>query len=297
MQFGIMGMQMDALIPKGNTPQEMMANLAAFDHAAMVRGITEHGFNLIELGGDISLFFPQAFSPQAVEKLLELKQEKNLRYTLHLPLWSLEPSTLLQPVRAGSARALIDSIQAVLPLQPECFVLHATGALAAEFYQMRLPDLGKSLILRQFQSNAGETIKQVLAETGIPSRKLAIETIEFPFELTWELAEKLDLSMCLDTGHVLVGFSGPVTLFDALDAILARLGEVHLHDGPWQGTDRKIGYGKDHAPLGTADLDVHRFLGKLKNAEFKGPIIFELTIPQALQSIDYIRQVMPEVLE
>lgn len=295
MRFGIMSMQLDALMPRGNSPQEIMTNLAAFDTSALVAGLVEKGFHLVELGGDLGLFFPKAFEPEAIEKLAALKEEKGLEYTVHLPLWSVEPSTLLQPVRAGSAKALIDVVRATLPLNPVSFVLHATGALAAEFYQMRIPDSAKALILKQFQANAAATIQQILGETGISSRKLAIETIEFPFELTWELAEKLDLSLCLDTGHVLVGFSGPVELFQVLETVLPRLGEIHLHDGPWQGLERKIGYGKDHSPLGTGDLDVPRLLNRLLQADWRGPIIFELTVPQALQSLDFIRKVCPAI--
>ncbi len=295
MRFGIMPMQLDALMPRGNSPQEIMTNLAAFDTSALVAGLVEKGFHLVELGGDLGLFFPKAFEPEAIEKLAALKEEKGLEYTVHLPLWSVEPSTLLQPVRAGSAKALIDVVRATLPLNPVSFVLHATGALAAEFYQMRIPDSAKALILKQFQANAAATIQQILGETGISSRKLAIETIEFPFELTWELAEKLDLSLCLDTGHVLVGFSGPVELFQVLETVLPRLGEIHLHDGPWQGLERKIGYGKDHSPLGTGDLDVPRLLNRLLQADWRGPIIFELTVPQALQSLDFIRKVCPAI--
>lgn len=289
MQFGIMAMQLESLIPRGNTPQEILSNLAGFNHASLVRTIAEQGFSLIELGGDLSLFFPGAYSPESITRLAELKAEKGLCYTLHLPLWSVEPSTPLGPVRHGSAQALVQAIQSTRQLEPEMYVLHATGALAAEFSNMRLPDAGKTLILREFQRNAGETIQEVLSETGIPSRSLAIETIEFPFELTFELAEKLDTSICLDTGHVLVGFSGPVELFTVLEQVLPRLGEVHLHDGPWQGLQRQIGYGKDHAPLGTGDLDTARLLTRLQAGGFSGPIIFELTVAQALQSLAHIR--------
>ena len=218
MRFGIMAMQVDALIPSGLSPQEMMAHVAGFDHAALVRQLASSGFNLLELGGDLGLFFPQAFAPPAIEKLAALKRELDLSYTVHLPLWSVEPSTPLAPVRQGSVRAVIEAIHATRSLQPEVCVLHATGALAAEFYRMRLPEMAHALILRQFQNNARESLQAILSEAGLPSRRLAIETIEFPFELTVELAEQLDLSMCLDTGHVLVGFSGPVDLFAAAAA-------------------------------------------------------------------------------
>ena len=296
MNFGIMSMQMDALIPQGKSPPEIMAALAGFDLSELVRGIADQGFDLIELGGDLSLFFPQAFSRPSIEKLSLLKLEKNLEYTVHLPLWSVEPSTLLQPVRSGSASALIDAVKATLPVNPRAYVLHATGALAAEFYNMRLPDLGKSLILKQFQANAVQTIQEILEATGLESRRLAVETIEFPFDLTYEIAEATNTSICLDTGHVMVGFSGPVELFEVLEKVLPRLAEIHLHDGPWQGSERVIGYGKDHAPLGTGDLDVPRLLGRLQEAGYDGPIIFELTVAQAKESLKYIEKVYPLAL-
>ena len=293
MRFGIMAMQMDALLPAGSSAQEALAHLAGFDHAGLIRRLHAAGFSLIELGGDLGMWFPNSYSPAAVQGLQQAKEELGLSYTVHLPLWSVEPSTPLTPVRRGSAQAIIDCIQATLPLEPEVFVLHATGALAAEFYQMRLPDAGKALILRQFQQNALESLRQILGETGLPPRRLAIETIEFPFELTFEMAQALDLSMCLDTGHVLVGFSGPIELFDALETLLPRLGEVHLHDGPWQGPERRIGYGQDHQPLGQGDLDLGRLLDRLQQAEFQGPVIFELTVQQALESLQTIRAVRP----
>jgi len=297
MRFGIMAMQVDRLVPAGLSPQQVLGHLLSFDQAALVRGLAEPGFNPIELGGDLSLFLTSAFSPDAVARLAALKSELGLSYTVHLPLWSVEPSTPQQPVRLGSVQALVDCIWAVRPLEPEVFVLHATGALAAEFYQMRLPDTAKALILRQFQNGAEESVKSILAQTGLPSRMLAIETVEFPFEMTLELAEKLDTSICFDTGHVLVGFSGPVDFFAALEQILPRLAEVHLHDGPWQGPERKIGYGKDHSPLGTGDLEVGRLLDRLSAAHFRGPLVFELQVSQAITSLDLIRRLRPHALE
>jgi sugar phosphate isomerase/epimerase len=296
MRFGIMAMQMESLIPSATNAQDVMAQVMGFDHAGLIRKIRGDGFKLIELGGDMGMWFPTSYSPAAIDQLVQVKEELGLSYTVHLPLWSVEPSTPLAHVRKGSARALIDNILVTAALEPECYVLHATGALAAEFYQMRLPESGKQLILRQFQQNAMTSIQETLSATGLPSRKLAIETIEFPFELTLEMAEKLDTSICLDTGHVLVGFSGSVGVFEVLDACLPRLAEVHLHDGPWQGEEHKIGYGKDHQALGKGDLDVGKFLDRLNRARFEGPIIFELTVPEALASLETIRDLRLQFL-
>ncbi len=291
MRFGIMDMQMDALIPPGLASQNALAHLAGFDHAGLVRRLATAGFNLIELGGDLSLFFPRAYSPETVAQLAALKAELGLAYTVHLPLWSVEPSTPLTPVRQGSAAALVEVIRATAALAPEVYVMHATGSLAAEFYRMRIPEAARALLMQLFLAQARASVQTILAETGLPSRRLAIETVEFPFDLTWQLAEQLDLSMCLDTGHILAGFAGEVELFAVLERMMPRLAEIHLHDCPWFGRDGQIGYGKDHSPLGTGDLDVPQLLDRLAAAQFQGPIIFELTVPQALASLEVVRRI------
>jgi sugar phosphate isomerase/epimerase len=296
MRFGIETLQKEILAPAGMSAQEASAHIASIDHANLARQFYSHGLDPIELSGDMVLFLPHSFAPLAIERLAALKGETGLTYTVHLPLWSVEPSTPLAAVREGSVRALVNVVRATRPLEPEVYVLHATGALAAEFYRMDLPDIARAFVLRQFQSHARHSIEILLGETGLSSRQLAIETIEFPFDLTLEMAEDLDLSVCLDTGHVLVGFSGPDDLFEVLDACLPRLGEIHLHDGPWQGPQQTIGYGKDHQPLGRGDLDVGRLLDRLAEARFDGPIIFELPVQEALASLEVIRTVRPRVL-
>ena len=292
MRFGIMAMQLKALVPPGLPAEQIMADLMTFDHAGLAKGLADKGFRPIELGGDLGMFIPNVFSPASVEKLGMLKSD-GLTYTLHLPLWSVEPSTPLTPVRKGSVEALVQAIQATRPIDPEVYVLHATGALAAEFYNMKISEMARMLILRQFQSGARESIRTILGETGIPSRRLAIETIEFPLDMTLELAEEFNLSICLDTGHVLAGFPGWFDFFEVLEKLLPRLAEVHLHDS------RKMpegvrGYGEDHKTLGHGDLELGRLLDRLAAAEFSGPLVFELEVEEALESLKVIESIRPQ---
>ena len=295
MKIGIMAIQINEIIPTDIAPDQIMSHIVNFDQLDLVQRLSDHGFKWIELGGDLSLFMPNSFSPKTIQRLAQLKTQYELSYTVHLPLWSVEPSTPLQPVRRGSVQAIVDCIQATAPLEPEVYVLHATGALAAEFYRMDIPASTRALILRQFQSNAAESIRNILAETSIPSRRLAVETIEFPFELTLELAQLLDLSICLDTGHVLVGFSGPVDIFTAVDLSLTRLAEIHLHDGPLHLPGNQIGYGLDHQALGKGDLDVKRFFNRLSEGGFDGPVIFELDVAQAVESRNTLHKLVPNI--
>jgi sugar phosphate isomerase/epimerase len=190
----------------------------------------------------------------------------------------------------------VATIQATRPIEPEAYVLHATGALAAEFYNMKISEMARALILRQFQSGARESIRTILAETGLPSRRLAIETVEFPLDLTLELVEEFDLSVCLDTGHVLAGFPGWFDFFEVVEKVLPRLAEVHLHDCR-KMPDGVRGYGEDHKPLGHGDLDLGRFLDQLAEAHYQGPLVFELTVAEALESKEVVRSLRPDYLK
>ena len=295
MRFGIMAMQLDALVPPGVPAEQVMASVMGFDHAGLARSLFDEGFNPIELGGDLGMFLPHAYSPDAIRKLMALKT-RGLTYTLHLPLWSVETSTPLSPVRKGSVDAVAQAIQMTTPLEPEVYVLHATGALAAEFYNMRISEMARMLILRQFQNGARESIESILAETGLPSRKLAIETIEFPLDMTLELAEEFDLSICLDTGHVLAGFPGWFDFFDVVEKLLPRLAEVHLHDSK-KMPEGKRGYGEDHKPLGHGDLELGRFLDRLAAANFTGPLVFELNVNESLDSLKVVNSIRPDYLK
>jgi len=290
MRYGIMELQLNRLIPSENTVKDAVEQILNFNRGNLIEGLVESGFSLIELGGDLGLFFPTAYESKNIQRLKALKQDLGLSYTVHLPLWSVEPSTPLEPVRMGSVDAIIEIIEAVPPLDPEVYVLHATGALAAEFYRMKLPEMARALALKQFQGGAISSLQMILEETELPSRKLAIETIEFPLDLTLEMAELLDLSICLDTGHVLAGFSGEVSLQNALTACLPRLAEVHLHDSADYLKTGTLGYGQDHQALGTRDMDVKGFIDSLEKSQFNGPIIFELTIEQAQSSLNHLKQ-------
>lgn len=271
----------------------LLEYVLTFDHAAAVRDLAEHGFGIIELSGDVELFLPNAYNDAAIEGLLALKREIGLAYTVHLPMWSVEPSSPQQDVRRGSVDAVVRAIRTIAPLEPEVYVLHATNALAAEFGRWNLPPVARTALLGILQANAQRSLEEILGATGVASRSLAIETIEFPFDLTLELAEELDLGVCVDVGHVLAGFSGPLDPVDALERAGSRLAEIHLHDSPRVGPDGEMRYDLDHRPLGAGDLDVPRVLGTLEAAGFTGPVVFELALDQAVASMGYIRELAP----
>ncbi len=260
------------------------------DPSVLVEHIADLGFTLIELNTDLNVFFPDSFGLPTIRRLQALKESRGLSYTVHLPLWSIEPSTPVQWVRQGAVEALVDAVLRLAPLEPEAYVLHATGPLAAEFYcTAAIPDQARPLVVGMFQRHAAHSVEQLLCRTQIPSRAIAVETIEFPFDLTLALAEEFDLSLCFDTGHLLAKYSGPVTFEEALQRSLPRLAEIHLHDGYYRPRPDGTVYRNDHLPLGEGDLPLDFLLDTLQGAGFQGPVIFELTIEEAKTSLEYLR--------
>ncbi len=300
LRFGIEQMQASLLVQQARHMMALSAipNLADLnvDVAAQVEQIADLGFNLIELNTDLTIFFARCYDLPTLERLRKVKEQRNLDYTVHLPLWSLEPSTPAQMVREGSVDTLVDAVLRLAPLEPEVYVLHATGALAAEFSHMKALETVRPLAMGLFAAQARLSIEQLLRRTGLPSRRVAVETIEFPFELTWGLAEAFDLSVCLDVGHVLAGYTTGVTLSDALERTLPRLAEIHLHDAYRRKSPDGTLRIADHLPLGAGDLPLGAILDRLAQAQFTGPIILELTIEEAQTSLQAIRALRPELI-
>ena len=51
----------------------------------------------------------------------------------------------------------------------------------------------------------------------------------------------------------------------------------------------------DHGALGTGENFPPEFLNLLHQRNFTGPVVFELTKDEALQSIDYIKKNLPQI--
>ena len=300
LRFGIEMLQAPLLIEMALTALAQRTDstqpaLPLADPATLVERIADLGFTIIELNTDLNVLFPDSFGLPTIRRLQALKESRGLSYTVHLPLWSVEPSTPVQWVRQGSVEALVDAVLRLAPLEPEVYVLHATGSLASEFYAMAaIPNQARPLVTGVFQQYAVRSTEELLRRTGLPSRAIAVENIEFPFDLTLALAEEFDLSLCLDTGHVLAKFSGPVTFEEALQRSLPRLAEVHLHDGYCHPRPDGSFRRDDHLPLGKGNLPLDFLLDTLKEAHFEGPVIFELTVQEAKASLEYLRPFLAE---
>ncbi|MFX0168002.1 MAG: cobamide remodeling phosphodiesterase CbiR [Candidatus Hodarchaeota archaeon] len=287
MRFGITPLQFDNTL--GIVGVSGSPDFTRFDYAAIIREIYAQGFSLIELTLDVRYVLPGGLSEQAVEALRMVKEELDLTFTAHLPLWAIEPATPNQFIREASVACTVDAIELVKPLNPEVYVLHNTGALAAEFNRLELPNPFARMVTEYFKMHSKQSVEEILDQTGIPSEKLALENVEFPFEATWQIAEALNTGVCLDTGHLLAGFSGDIGILEFIDRYFSRIREVHLHDGGQMASEGGTVRRYDHQALGTGMLPIEGFLSALLERNYDGTIIFELSLQDALESLKVIR--------
>lgn len=292
LRFGIQPLQfievMDSIVKGG------FVDFSKFDYPQFCKSVIKGGFRVIELLLDIDYIIPGYLNEERIKRFMEMKEEEKITYTAHLPLWSIEPASPNEYIRRASVESLVHSIEVVKILEPECYVLHLTGALAAEFTRLSLPENYKELINRYMLSYAANSIEEILSKADIPSRKLALENVEFPFRLTREIVDDFDLSICFDTGHLLAGYSGKYSIMDFLRRHWDRIIEIHLHDGFYR-KQNGIVVRKAHLPLGSGDLPVSEFIEYLNENAFKGPIVFELPFDKAKRSMEVIREKCPKV--
>jgi len=250
---------------------------------------------VIEVTMDVEHVIPNALTPEVISQLVDLKDELGISYTAHLPLWSLELASFNEFVRQASVESIVSSIRLAEPLEPEAYVLHATGALAAEFSRLDMPVNMVMLICNLMSAIAARSLEDIITRSEINPRLLAVENVEFPFSLTRELVDEYDTSICFDTGHLLTRYSGDEPVVEFYRRHRDRIVELHLHDGSYAERDGAVIH-RDHIALGEGEMPVREFLMELVRDSFNGPVVFELTATQAKQSLNLIETQVPEAI-
>ncbi len=182
-------------------------------------------FDEIEL-----LFFemPPDGRPKAdlVNDLRDTAQILEIGYNLHLPL-DLALADEDQDRRRTDTRLATSLIKSFLDLPVTSFTVHLNWN----------PGNSGTQILGKWHKWAVESLEMILAETMLDPRRISIENLAYPFEWAIPVIEELDLSICLDIGH-LVRHS--YNLKSALTNFGPRTTVVHFY-----GTNTD----KDHGPL------------------------------------------------
>ncbi len=273
-------------------------DFSRFDIVEMVREGVEAGFGIAELTTDVRFMVPGSLSENTIHRLASLKEELGHSYTVHLPLWSMEPAAFDENVRKACVKSNIEAIELTAPLAPEFYVLHATGDMAADFSRRPMGTHTRSLICMMLSAFSAQSVEEILTATEMDPLKLAIENIEFPFDITCEIAEEYGTSICFDTAHLITRMSGNESMMEFYNTHKRRIAEVHLQDGTYVEYDGAVAR-DDHVALGTGvmgDNALREFLEELLKDKFAGPVIFELSIEEAQASMEKIRDTVSSVI-
>jgi sugar phosphate isomerase/epimerase len=294
MRFGIQPFEFSSIV--GMISEGGSFDISRLSISQIVKRCIEKGFRVIELGLDLGYVLPGSITKKAVDELVKIKQAERITYTVHLPLWAIEPASPNEFIRKASVQALADAVRLCEPIKPEAYVIHATGALAAEFSRLEIPALYKDYISNSMTNTAEKSIKELQQLTNLNPKKIAVETVEFPFKFMRKMVDENDLSICFDTGHLLAGYPGNYTVTEFLEENIDKIVDIHLHDGFHEDKGKGIKIVRDHLPLGKGKLPLVEFFRFLEDNNYSSPLIFELTMAEATESLQVIRKLFPSAL-
>ena len=162
------------------------------------------------------LFFESRFpdslpSPALVRELAQLARSGGITTNVHLPT-DIYLGHRDAGVRQTAMDVLAHMIDRCAPLNPTTFTLHL----------IRDPSEPDD---RRWQANAAASLEAVLA-AGLPGRHISVETLDYDFEIAAPVIEHLDLSVCMDMGHLMVHGVDITTFYDRWEE---RVTIAHLH--------------------------------------------------------------------
>lgn len=143
------------------------------------------------------------------------------------------------------------------------FILHL------EYYGYRKHPSGK---VGKWKRNIRESCEKILQQ-GVSAMSLCVETLDYPFTWIDEIIDALNLSVCLDRGHLLV------KNYDwsyCMNRYLKRTPIIHLH-----GVNRN----QDHLSLSLFPPEIlSRIITRLMGSHYSGIVTFEVFSQQDLNT-------------
>lgn len=183
---------------------------------------------LAPLVDDVELLLFEAeapsLTPAEIAELGQLAARHGLTYTVHLPL-DANLGAAEEAERNRATAAAGRAIALTRPLDPFAFVVHLCG-------EQKGP--APAADVNAWLANLEASVRALLA-AGVPARRLCVETLAYAFEHVAPLVERLDLSVCLDIGHLLLSGFPPA---EHVRRYWDRTRVVHLH-GVQDGRDHR----------------------------------------------------------
>lgn len=181
---------------------------------------------------------------EVVAEIARVGRESDLTFTVHLPL-DLHLGSGDEAVRARSVAKCRRVFECMRPVAPFAWNLHLHGDQRGNPPSHDLP---------RWKEQCRRSLVEFL-DGGPPSRQVCVEILDYDFEHVAELVRDLDLSVCVDIGHLLHR-GGDVAAH--LDRWMSRARVFHLHGVDAGGRDHRD---LSHLPAGVAEDLAGRLCG------------------------------------
>ncbi len=207
--------------------------------------------------------FPTTHS---VMELALIADEHSLTYNIHLPT----------DVSISSH----DALEAEKAVEAVLHVNELTSSLTPSTYTLHIPYDEKDMrieTVKQWEERVYNKVGKLI-DHGINSRDISVETLDYPFEILDNIIDRLDLSVCIDIGHLMVRGDDCVEIFNKY---MNRVTIIHLH-----GVEGK----KDHVALDRMSKERFSQIQDILGS-FSGVVSLELFSYSHLKaSINYLEQ-------
>jgi sugar phosphate isomerase/epimerase len=153
-------------------------------------------------------------SKNDIKELFSLANEYDLSFNIHLPL-DISLTTRDKTNRHFAIETIKQIIDLTAPLSPSTFTLH----LAYDETDM------ETETVKSWQNHTYGNIHKLIS-SGINSKKISIETLNYPLEWVEEILTDFNLSVCMDVGHLI--YYG-LEMKDVIERYKNRTSIIHLH--------------------------------------------------------------------
>jgi sugar phosphate isomerase/epimerase len=149
-----------------------------------------------------------------IRELLQISMSENLGYNIHLPL-DIHLGASSQIIRQRAQETIIRLMDRITPLNATTHTLHLvldenlSGQLKISQWRHRILD---SLISME--------------KNGVGGDDFSIETLDYPLKWVMSAVDALDMTICLDVGHLYVNGHDPMNLFHLFQK---KISIMHLY--------------------------------------------------------------------
>lgn len=151
---------------------------------------------------------------QVIGELASLAKDFNLTYNVHLPT-DISISNRDPQQQRIAVETIIRVAERVAPLSPTTLTLHVP-------YDETSLDEDD---IKSWQERVIQNLANILAN-GTPSHLISIENLDYPFDILDPILSELDLSVCLDCGHLMLHGDDILTFFNTY---AAKIAIIHLY--------------------------------------------------------------------